>query len=179
MEEWRDIENYEGLYQISNLGQLKSAAKKWIAGNHNSNRMKNETLLIQHNDKYGYLSVRLYKNGESKIEKIHRLVAKSFIPNLENKPCINHINGIKSDNSIKNLEWCTYSENTIHSFKNNLQVSLKGQKHPMHKLTEIQIKEIRKKYIPKKYNTYILAKEYNMHQSTISDIVNYKIWKHI
>lgn len=70
--------------------------------------------------KLGYARVALYNNNKPKDFSVHRLVAQAFIPNPENKPCINHINGIKTDNRVENLEWCTYSENTLHGYRTGL-----------------------------------------------------------
>lgn len=109
---WKDIKGYEGLYEISNLGNVKSLHKSL---NHNYKPF------ILKNDDYGrYNTVRLYKDGISKVYAIHRLVAQAFIPNIENKPFINHINGNKKDNRVENIEWCTPRENNLHAFKTGL-----------------------------------------------------------
>lgn len=108
MEEiYKDIIGYEGLYQVSNKGNIKSL---------NYNKTKKEKVL-QPLNKEGYYRISLHKNAKAKWYNIHRLVAIAFIPNFENKPEINHINGIRNDNNITNLEWCTRSENTLHSFR--------------------------------------------------------------
>lgn len=112
MQEWRDIKGYEGKYQVSNLGNVKSL---------NFHRKNKECLLTPKIDKDGYLEIALYKNGKSKYYRIHRLVAIAFISNNENKKEVNHINGIKSDNRVDNLEWCTSSENQVHAYKTGLQ----------------------------------------------------------
>ena len=80
-------------------------------------------------DKYGYLSIDLHKNGHRKIHKIHRLVAQAFIPNPENKPTVNHINEIKADNRVENLEWMTYRENNNYG-KRNKRVGESNKNHP-------------------------------------------------
>ena len=113
---WKDIKGYQGLYQVSNLGRIKS--------------IKRNIFLKAHTNSKGYLVVSLSKNNSLSTYRIHRLVAETFIPNLENKPQVNHINGIKSDNRIDNLEWCTNSENQKHAFKNGLQKSVVGNSNP-------------------------------------------------
>ena len=121
MEEiWKDIEGYEGLYQISNLGRVKSFPRK-------GTQTKKEKILKEKRDKKGYCFVSLNNVG-AKPYKIHRLVAQAFIPNLENKPQINHIDGDKTNNRIDNLEWCNNSENQIHAYKKGLNASVLEKK---------------------------------------------------
>jgi len=126
---WVDIKGFEGKYEVSNLGRIKSLKKK-----------NNSFLILKPRmNNNGYALVHLGKS-EIKLENalIHRLVANTFIKNPENKPFINHINGIKSDNIITNLEWCTKSENSIHAYKTGLQKPPNkgkfGGNHPMSKL---------------------------------------------
>lgn len=88
--------------------------------------IKREKILKPQKDSKGYLHVALCHNNKTKIITIHRLVAKTFIPNTQNKPQVNHINGIKTDNRVENLEWCTASENQLHAFANNLTKRYKG-----------------------------------------------------
>ena len=100
---WKDIVGYEGLYQISNLGRVKSL---------NYSRTGKENILSPGLNSGGYYTVSLFKNGEIKKFRVHRLVALAFIPNPENKPCVDHINGVRTDNCVKNLRWCTQKENS-------------------------------------------------------------------
>lgn len=113
MEIWKDIKGYEGLYQISNLGRIKSFLR--FNGHKYINREK--ILKWQNNN---YPTVRLANNGQIKQYLVHRLVAETFIPNYENKPCVNHKNGNKKDNRADNLEWVTHKENTVHAYNHNL-----------------------------------------------------------
>jgi len=101
MEKWKKIEGYE--YWISNQG-----------------RMKNKDKVLKLVTNRGYHRVGLYKNGKPKHFLVHRLVAIYFIENTNNKPIINHKNGVKKDNRVENLEWCTDSENKYHAYANNL-----------------------------------------------------------
>lgn len=111
METWKDIENYEGYYQISNYGRVKSLERYRYIGK-NLQLVKNKILKTRLWK--GYINVKLNTNSSHEKEKvfaIHRLVAIAFIPNPESKPCVNHINGIRDDNRIENLEWVTIKEN--------------------------------------------------------------------
>ena len=120
-EQWRDVDGYDGAYQVSDLGRVRS--KKygdWRA-------MKGGK------DKFGYANVRLYRNRKGKTVKVHRLVAQAFIPNSDNsKTQINHINEIKTDNRASNLEWCTVSYNNTY---NGLRFR---QPHPQPKRSKIK-----------------------------------------
>lgn len=106
---WKDIKGYEGLYQISSLGRVKSLPKKSGFLTLKERIMKP---FIKNN---GYCSLRLFKNQEIETVYVHRLVAETFINNPNNYPCVNHKNYIKNDNRVSNLEWCTYSMNNTYS----------------------------------------------------------------
>ena len=117
-EEWKDIKNYEGLYQVSNLGNVKSLERNKSNG---KGLVKiDEKILTQNITNWGYCKVALYKNGARKYYKVHRLVAEAFIPNPNNKEQINHIDGNKLNNNVNNLEWNTRIENMNHARINGL-----------------------------------------------------------
>ena len=97
---WKDIEGYEGLYQVSNLGRVKSLARK------TGNQYNKENILSKERTRKGYYRVQLTKNKEHKHYPIHRLVAIAFIPNPDNLPCVNHKDENKGNNCVYNLEWC-------------------------------------------------------------------------
>jgi hypothetical protein len=113
---YKDIIGYEGIYQISNLGNVKRLYLK----------NPNGIILKQLDNGAGYCQVGLSKNNKLKKHYIHRLVAQYFIDNPNNLQQVNHINGIKKDNRIENLEWCTQSHNNNHAIKTGLRVHKKG-----------------------------------------------------
>lgn len=108
-EYWKDINDYEGLYQVSNCGNVKTL---------NYNHTGKERLLKPWKIKSGYLYVRLYKNGKTKMFQIHRLVAQAFIQNPKNLSCVNHKDENPSNNLVSNLEWCTQEYNTNYGTRN-------------------------------------------------------------
>lgn len=110
IEEWKDIKGYEGLYQVSNLGRIKSLSR---------NNTKGKILKLT-KDKRGYYFVTLSKNNVVEKVMIHRVVAKIFLLNTENKSQVNHIDGNKTNNCVENLEWCTPKENIRHAWDNGL-----------------------------------------------------------
>jgi len=115
---WKDVKNYEGLYQVSNLGRIKSL-ERYV--NHlNGARIVHEKILKPVIDNTGYYVVSLWKNNKHSRPHIHRLVAQTFIPTIKNKPHINHIDGNKLNNFINNLEWCTPKENVVHAYRTGL-----------------------------------------------------------
>lgn len=116
---WKPIPNFEGLYEVSNLGRVKRLDKYINCRNYKKRLLKEKIMKpIRHRDGYNY--VRLYNNKKIKIVSVHRLVAETFISNLENKSQINHIDGNKTNNNVNNLEWVTPKENIQHAIKNGL-----------------------------------------------------------
>jgi hypothetical protein len=105
-EVWRNIEGYENLYEVSSVGRVKSLPRKTTKGRiiKNGNRCN------------GYQAVTLSRDNKPKSHYVHRLVATAFLGNTDNKPCVNHIDGNPSNNSVTNLEWATYTENEQHSY---------------------------------------------------------------
>ena len=114
MEIWKDIKGFEGLYQISDLGRVKSLSREIV--HVHSVRQTKERILKKNDGGHGYLQVDLYKTGSEKTHKVARLVAEHFIPNPENKRTVNHKKGIKTDNRAKELEWMTQAENVQHAY---------------------------------------------------------------
>ncbi len=125
MEEiWKDIKNYEGLYQISNLGRVKSLG---------NNKYKKDKILKFRVGKFGYGYLHLSKHGKEKTAKIHRLVAEAFISNPDNKETVNHIDGNKLNNNANNLEWCTIRENSQHRNRTGLSKARYGKDNHLSK----------------------------------------------
>jgi len=168
MEIWKDVKGYEGIYQISNLGRLKVKLK------FRKCRSYNEKTLNPSKDKDGYLRTALTKNGKKQMKIMHRLVAETFLENNLNYPVVNHINGIKDDNRVENLEWCSVLQNNIHAIKSGLKKSKKGENHHMCKLSSKDVLDIKEN----KYNLFQrqLALKYNISQTQISRILNNKRW---
>lgn len=166
---WKDIPQYEGIYQASNMGRIRSLLHR---GGKKPSLMKTQ-------ERNGYLRVPLTdKNGNRSHKSVHRLVLESFLGCIENHE-VNHKNGIKSDNRISNLEWCTRSENQTHAFKNGLQIPLKGSEIGNSILTENDILRIRSEYKKKGVTYQSLANEYNTSKQNVYCIIKRKTWSHV
>lgn len=133
-EEWRDVIGYEGYYQVSNLGRVKSLQRDTVK------ILKSKPAIG------GYLRVVLCKNETKKNRPIHILVAQAFIPNPENKKQVNHLDGDKKNNCMDNLAWATPAENIAHAFDMGLRKS--GCEHHRAKFTADQVREIRRDCVP-------------------------------
>ena len=165
MEIWKDVVGYEGRYLVSNFGEVKSMPKP---------KCKREKTLKSMLSNAGYLVVDLGDGKTIKRKLVHRLVAMVFLENKENKEQVNHINGIKTDNNLINLEWATRSENQKHSIQAGLR-SAKGEKNSQSKLNNQKVIEIFKDN--RKYK--IISQDYNVNVSTICSIKKGKRWHHV
>lgn len=164
---WKNIADYEGLYQVSNLGRVRRLKGK---------RCTSSFRVLRPANCHGYLSVALCKNGKPISFFVHRLVADAFLGNVAGKE-INHIDANRRNNTLPNLEIVNRQENIAHSVKTGLV--LKGEQLPQSKLTSDQVRLIREKYIPHKYGFIKLSKEFGVSDWTIRDILQRKIWAHI
>ncbi len=159
---WLPVVGFEDYYKISNLGRIMSMQRKGAA-------MK---ILHPMKTKFGYNCVTIRANETQKRVLIHRLVAQAFIFNAENKPFVNHKNGIKTDNYVANLEWCTAKENSNHAWANGLIKSKFGDESHRRIIKEADRKVIYNRIINSNNNKKELAKEYNVSNATINNIYN-------
>lgn len=147
---WKDIEKCKG-YQISNKSRVKVLSKQVRAGIKNQTYVTRKEKILKPYISRGYYQVSLCIDGKYRHFQVHRLVAEAFIPNPENKPQVNHIDGNKLNNDISNLEWVTRSENQLHAYKTGLQKPLKGEENILSK-TILQL-DLEGNYI-KKYRIF-------------------------
>ncbi|MBQ3727123.1 MAG: NUMOD4 motif-containing HNH endonuclease [Selenomonadaceae bacterium] len=162
-EQWRDVVGYEGLYKVSNYGRVKSFQKN------------KPTILVGYR-KREYYKARL---SDNKLVSVHKLVAQSFIPNPEDKPTVNHIDGNKLNNCVSNLEWATYSENNRHAYDTGLQK--RGCERSTSKLTANQVRYIRENCIPRdfKFGMHALARRFGVSYSTINSVYHGRSYKNV
>ena len=124
MEAWTNIIGFEGKYQVSNFGRVKSLSRQ-VKCRNGGHRLVRERVLKSGYSEVNCEVVALYNSRQQTMKKVHRLVAEAFISNPENKPEVNHIDGDRKNNHVLNLEWNTRSENVKHAWDNNLMVSQK------------------------------------------------------
>lgn len=176
---WKPIKNYEILYEVSNLGRVKSL-DRFVNSKSNTKTFRPGKILKCLDHRKDYLYVELYDGNKGRCKRpIHRLVAETFIENIEYMDVVNHIDGNKFNNCVTNLEWCTHSYNCHHAIQNGLFTAAKGeQKTKMSKLKERDVLEIRERY-KNGESQYSIASSFSVGQDNISRIVNRKYWKHI
>lgn len=162
-ETWVTIQNYPD-YQISSTGSVKSLKRN------------KEKILNLQKGTHGYLHVNLCKEGKLKTFKVHKLVGTAFLSNPFNLPQINHLDGVKTNNNIWNLEWVNNSDNSKHAFRLNLR-SNQGEKHPRSKLKEKDIIQIKSLYKNKKHTQKNLAELFNVSPQLIYYITSNRSWK--
>jgi len=167
-EVWKDIPDYEGIYQASTLGRIRSLPR---TGTYL------RILKTRINKKTGYERITLLANRKKKDHCIHRLIMLAFVG--ESDLDVNHKNGIKGDNRLENLEYSTKSENMKHSYKTGLSKAQVGENVNGSKLKEKQVFEIKKLIQKKKLTLTKIAEMFNVHVVTISDIKRNVTWKHI
>lgn len=174
---WKPVLNYEGLYEISNLGRLKSldrrAKKKDGSLGFKPEKIFKRTIIKNKN----YRQYNLTKNKKANLHYAHRLVATAFIPNPENKPQVNHLDGIKDNNKVENLEWCTCSENIKHSHRLGLS-SNKGKSLGKSNLSPHIVAEI-KFLLRKGVSVRELSEKFNTSKSNIYSIKAGRVWSNI
>lgn len=158
----KDIKGYEGRYAATQDGQIYSY---YLRG-----------FLSPKTDKDGYLMVCLQKDGIKEYKQVHRLIAEAYIDNPKKLPTVNHVDGVKSNNSVNNLEWSSFSDNLKHAYKLGLRCN-KGSNSPTSKLNEDDVREIRRLLAKKDIKE--IAEMYGVVPGTIYNIASSRSWKHV
>jgi len=170
-EVWKDVVGYKDLYEVSNKGHVRSKNRLDYSGNYRKGRSMS---LV----KQRYIHTTLGKDGVRTTYNVHRLVAESFIPNLDNKPFVNHKDGNKWNNKCENLEWITASDNSKHAYETGL-ISHKGEKHNLAKLSTEDVLEIRRLYEEDGLTLAQIASLYDVCFQHVGGIINKKKWVHV
>ena len=171
MEKWKRIDGFP-LYAVSNYGRIKSY--------NNYHRRCRMRILKPNMTQGGYVIIALSDSGKRTTTTVSRLVAKAFVPNPENKPEINHKNGVKSDNFYLNLEWMTSSENKLHAYHNGLMKPRSGESCGLSRLTEEDVREIRGLAKENPSMTYReIGEKFGATASSIGKIIRRDQWRHI
>ena len=171
-EVWRDIDNYSGLYQVSNQGRVKGLNRQVVGKDGRTWNLKEKVLVPYEGGTNEYLQVSLSKDSKSRKHLVHRLVAKAFIKRIPTGMEVNHINGRLQDNRLVNLEIVTHQENIDHSVASGLKNDY-GEKHTNSKLSNAEASLIRKHHL-NGMKQVDLARQFGVSKQTINNIVHNK-----
>ncbi len=174
MEDWKDVNGYEGLYQVSSLGNVKSMTRR--VAFRNGDRLVKERML-RSGLVSGYRNITLAKDGKTETITVHRLMMLSFFPRPKADLQVNHINGVKDDNRLENLEWVTPARNTNHSIEIGLRDN-RGEANVKAKLQQEDVLEIRR-LIAGGTPLKLIASKYEVETPCIWKIQHRKTWQHI
>ena len=176
-EKWVSVKGFEGRYEVSNLGRVKSLSRR--AGNTITRERVLKTDKRLTVDGYARVSLRDGKRAHE--FRLTRLVAEHFVPNPDNKETVNHKNGNKLDDRAENLEWMTREENMQHAYDNNLKKPMKGTLNANAKLTDDEVREIRRRYkrYCQKNGTVALSKEFGVTNRVIGLVVRGLSYKNV
>lgn len=178
---WKCIEGYEGLYQISSLGEIMSMPRIISVLTPVPREWNTEGRIVkQQKSPKGYKNVSLSKAGKQRTYRVHRLVAEAFLPKKDMCDEVNHIDCNKDNNAVTNLEWSNRSENMSHASINGRMhgAGFKGETHPHHKLSETDVLSIRRGYASG-VRIVVLAKEYGVSVGAIACVVKRRTWVHL
>lgn len=178
-EVWKDIREYKGLYQVSNLGRVKSLSRTYTRTIKGTTFKQNVKERILKQGESIYPLVNLYKKGKNKVIYIHTLVTEAFLGKKRKGLVVNHKDGNRNNNNIKNLEYCTQKENMIHARETGLTTIQYGEDTSGAKLTEQQVLEIHELAINKTYTQKEIGKMYGIDGSQVSRIKNKIYWRHL
>jgi hypothetical protein len=179
MEIWKPVVGFEG-YEVSNLGRVRSLDRviDRPSGYRGNQCKRDGQLLTVGKNNNGYTRVGLTGEKGLKTLSVHRLVAKAFIENPENKPTVNHVDGDKTNNNVENLEWATILENNQHAYVAGLKSGQKGSRHPNAIITPEIIQQAR--ILRENGNTYAsIGLMFGVHRQTIADALTGRRWKHL
>lgn len=174
---WRPIPGYEGLYEVSNTGQVR-ALDRVVRSRWGTEKPIKGGLKAFAKNSQGYKSVHLHLNGKMASFYVHRLVASVYLQNPNSLPQVNHLDGDKENNSAANLEWCTGSSNCTHAVKNELYENAKGERVAGAKLTESDVREIRQLASMGTMHKDIAAL-FGIGRKAVTKVVNIQRWKHV
>ena len=178
-EVWKDVTGFEGLYQVSDLGRIKSLPRQcWMNSKGKTYRSVPERIMKSSLIGKGYKMVYLSKDGRVYSRLLARIVAEAFVPNPKNKPEVNHVDLDKLNCRASNLEWTTRLENMRHAYANGAIPFMEGERGGGSKLKNEQVLAIRRRR-KKGIRVKQLASEYGVHECAIYRILSRATWKHI
>lgn len=179
VEIWKPISGYEGRYEVSTLGRIKSL-QRVVESVRNGKKifsLRKERIMRPSKSPNGYRIVTFHTNGVAEHGSVHVIVANNFIPNPLNLPVINHIDGNKENNEVSNLERCTQSENSLHAYRTGIRIAAVGSRVNGSKLDELQVRVI--KSLKGLLSSSNISNYFKVSAGNINCIYAGKTWKHI